>query len=508
MRRWIDTFHHSFSIRTKLLVSIILLITVIFITVSAVVLSANRNDFLHQIRATQRETTGSLRDDFLEPLLVQDLQYLMNRIHSLVGHSIASIEVYDPHFRVIASSAIERLGEIDQELAQETPILPRAARDSLPRIYLLEEGVYLAPLEIQGELLGLLRVEFDREKVAENIRANMLHVGQKLLLLFAIVFVIGVAGAILVANRLTRPIQHLRNELQQLEEEVQPDGEPAFAGTSNPADEIEQLHQGFRRMAHSLRNYLRELEQLTEEKQMMHTMAALGEVAMKVAHEIRNALYSIRGATGYLRKTVKNALVAEYTGVIEDSVTNLNNMVTSLLEYARPIEVQLTPCELQPLICKSVELLKPDLAEKGIRLSLNLPEGVQVLADPPQINQVLLNLLLNAVDAVSGEGQITISARQEGAQVIIEVADNGVGMSPEQVEKAFKPFYTDKPGGTGLGLAVAQKIVQRHHGKITITSHPGEGTRVAFSLPVAPDNALKTEHRLQSRPEPCAPSSS
>jgi signal transduction histidine kinase len=165
----------------------------------------------------------------------------------------------------------------------------------------------------------------------------------------------------------------------------------------------------------------------------------------------------------------------------------LTKIVGDLLQFARGREPHLRPVELRGLITGVFKHLSGSIDTGKVRFRLSLhPEEIVLYADQEQLEQVFINLFTNAVEAIQGEGELVVSAREEDDGVGIRLSDSGPGMSRETAEKAFEPFYTTKPRGTGLGLAIVFNIIQKHHGRITIESGEGKGTTFLISVPKNP----------------------
>lgn len=243
-----------------------------------------------------------------------------------------------------------------------------------------------------------------------------------------------------------------------------------------------------------------ENSELFEKLKERDRLQVMGEMAAGMAHEIRNPLGAIKAAGQLLEPDSLDEEQREFVEVIIEETDRLNLVLSQFLEYARPYRGSLDPCALGPVLERVATLLRADAA--GIELILDLPEGgvPEVLGDGDQLLQVCLNLGRNAVDAMDGEGRLTISARavtiDEQQRVEIAVEDDGPGISADVQRQLFVPFFTTKRRGTGLGLAICQRILQHHDSSIRVRSTPGEGTRMAFSLPVAGEHdRLSGEHR-------------
>ena len=214
-------------------------------------------------------------------------------------------------------------------------------------------------------------------------------------------------------------------------------------------------------------------------------LAAIGEMSASIAHELRTPLTSIRGFVQYLQGSNDPAEWKEYGDIIIREVDGLNRIATGLLDLARPQPLKPLPTDLNRLIEESLLLIaKPSGKEISFNCALapNLP---LLELDKGQIKQVVLNLLINAVQAIDNAGEINISTSLEAGSVLLSVRDSGCGIAPADLERIFDPFFSSKPSGTGLGLPVARRIVERHHGQLDISSDFEQGSIAHLRLPIA-----------------------
>ena len=241
-----------------------------------------------------------------------------------------------------------------------------------------------------------------------------------------------------------------------------------------------------------------ENSKLYERMRERDRLAALGEMAAGLAHEIRNPLGAIKGAAQYLDPAHLGEEDGEMLQVIIDEVDRLNSVVTQFLDYARPVKPKLVPVDVNEVIERTVKLLQVDLDE-SIVVDLQLdPSRPLAMTDAEQLKQVLVNLVQNAVQAMPAGGRITLSTGSSHDDpagfhlsgrstdfVEIRVKDTGPGLPEEHREHIFVPFFTTKKGGTGLGLAISQRIIRSHGGTISAQSRPGEGAEFLIRLPAA-----------------------
>jgi len=218
-------------------------------------------------------------------------------------------------------------------------------------------------------------------------------------------------------------------------------------------------------------------------------LAALGKMAAGVAHEVRNPLSSIKGFATLLGKRFSaGSEEAEAAGLLIREVERLNRSITELLLYARPLPLHRQPTDLNELLAASLKLMEGDARETGIDIELRTEKDMPpVQLDRDRMSQVLLNLYLNALQAMEKGGRLTVEARldTQGDRVLLSVSDTGSGIEAQNLEKILDPYFTTKPEGTGLGLALAVKIIEEHGGTITFASEVGKGTQAVIDLPIA-----------------------
>ncbi len=220
---------------------------------------------------------------------------------------------------------------------------------------------------------------------------------------------------------------------------------------------------------------------LEEELRRIERLSTLQELAIEMAHELRNPLTIIRMLLHTLR-----ADHGEDVEVIGAEVARLERLATRFLEQARPKEPAIGPIDLNDVLTRLLVLVQPKLAAGKLRVVRELaPALPPVLGDRDQLEQLFLNLVLNAIDALPPGGHLTVATRRTGTGVEAEVADDGPGIPEAVRRRLFEPFNTTKPNGMGLGLAIVRRIAEGHKATVRVESEPGQGTRFTLELPVA-----------------------
>jgi len=243
---------------------------------------------------------------------------------------------------------------------------------------------------------------------------------------------------------------------------------------------------------------LTRVEQLEERERLRDRLAAVGEMAAAIAHEVKNPLAGIEVMAGLLRRKIPEAPDAQemLTGIISDAKM-ANAIVQEVLEFVRPIRLQVERTSIADAVQAAVQHSDTKARRGSIDVAISLDDPLPLIqADGHQLTQLLSNLLINAYEAMHGTGRVTITATgarlADGAEgraaVLIEVADNGPGMPRDVADRIFEPFFTTKSQGSGLGLAIVRKIVDAHDGKIDLRTAPDGGTAIHITLPVSSEH--------------------
>lgn len=238
----------------------------------------------------------------------------------------------------------------------------------------------------------------------------------------------------------------------------------------------------------ALRESLARLETAEESLRRSERLAALGEMSAGIAHEIRNPLGIISSSAQLIDTKLAgtSAGVRQLLGIIQEESSRINDLVTDFIAFGRPAEPVLRPTDLHRLLRRVAAHGEGLARQQGVTLDVEEAEATPLFAsvDGDLMQQVLLNLLLNALAAVAPKGRIQLRAGRQGEQACLEVEDDGCGIAPELHGKIFDPFFTTKDQGTGLGLANASRIVEAHGGKLGVRSTPGAGAVFTVCLPV------------------------
>jgi len=290
-------------------------------------------------------------------------------------------------------------------------------------------------------------------------------------LLLLITLISGLLFGLGMIIRLIRPILQLKNSVDGMVGDGMVKRIPLKSN-----DEIGELSNAFNEM-------LTRLDNAIEEQERMCRLAATGELAATLAHEIKNPLNAIGGAANYIGKNIKGSLVKEFVAIITSEVSRINSLTGTLLSFSKTIEPKPEPSDINRLVNEVLYLLSKETPKLKATLKTELAEDLPLVnCDYNQIKQVVINLLINALDAIDEHGRIKIITGRKRGKTYISVKDSGRGISPEIISNIFNPFFTTKTRGTGLGLAISKKIAREHGGDLTVESTPGKGSTFTLVL--------------------------
>lgn len=331
-----------------------------------------------------------------------------------------------------------------------------------------------APIQGMGWSLAATIPSKEFRKEAETIKTHVFQV----VLLILLLTIIGVS---LLSYYLLKPIRHLVAATNRIA-----GGDLSQEIPVRSSDELGELTGAFNRM---VRNLSRTQDELIRSEKLI----SLGRLSAGVAHEIRNPLNAMKGAIVFLRKRrAEDELIREYTELVSEEIDRLNAFVTDFLTFARQSPPKLTPTDINRLILNAQGLFEEQARKRGIVFRNSLDKKMpSIMLDPHQMDQVLINLILNAMDAMPDggvilfESSITPGSGSSKAEkrVRISIKDQGTGIPDGELKNVFDPFFSTKDAGTGLGLPLSLGIVESHGGTIMVQSTQGKGTRVILEWP-------------------------
>jgi signal transduction histidine kinase len=336
-----------------------------------------------------------------------------------------------------------------------------------------------APLVDGNEVLGYIHVTFTLDDVAKTTKVNL----YKRVAVTLLIFSLGILVSLYLARKYTQPLHDVVDAAKHvaagdLTKTIEVEGE----------DEIAELTRSFNEMVEKLRQH-RELEERLRDAERL---SAVGKLASGIAHEIRNPLNFMNLSIDHIRSRLRSGQpdgIAEALALmsnIKAEIHRLNSMIENFLTVGKPLALNKSEVDLGVLIQDVVGLAHQKAVEQGVAITVADDVPIPRLqADPVQIKTCLMNVVLNAIQAMPGGGRLRIVTASRPGFVDITVSDTGPGISEEDLNRIFNPYFTTKKLGIGLGLAITKKIVEEHRGGINVLSRPHEGTDMVISLPVA-----------------------
>ena len=399
---------------------------------------------------------------------VESLKKTGIREVSIVGEDMGIIDSTDP-------KAIGKMSRI--KLPREKLIINATFGEETPGG---RSKDLVIPLTVGGDTMGYIHVRMRIDDFTETIRKNLYLRFFSTLLIFSL----GLVLAVSISSHYVRPVEDLAHAAEKVAA-----GDLSQELPVSGKDEVGRLTRSFNEMIVKLRQN-RELEDKVRESQYL---SQLGRLSSGVAHEIRNPLNFIGLAVDHLDALTdgrtpeaareKGQIIAR----IKEEIQRLNELVTNFITYGRPPELQRAPVRIPEIVESVLRMAAGRMRDQRIRCRVDFREGPQVMADPDMMRRAVLNIVVNAIDAMPNGGELHVSAgpREDGGYALA-IGDTGTGIAGEDREKIFEPYFTTKPSGLGLGLVLTRKIVEAHGGKIVVDSEPEKGTRIHVLLPAEP----------------------
>jgi signal transduction histidine kinase len=393
---------------------------------------------------------------------------------------IKSVAVISPDGRVIAHSDFRFYNSI----LSDSRIKKLLQTDkTITAVYNHPEQGWItetvAPLKIGSKRLGILKISFGTEIIREEISSVFF-----LLLILTIMLITATIIVLyLIIEKLTDSLRKLINAMDKMDFEA-----AEKIPLPNRNDEIGFLIERFENLQTRLQVSKQKLVEAQKQIYNAEKLASIGRLASGVAHEINNPLNGLRSCLYAIKKEPENLeQTKEYISLMDEGITYVENVIQKLLGFARQKSKETESVDLNEIIIKVTQLLDYKIRQKQILFSFSQFENLPVIkADPVLLQEVIMNLLINSLDAVNDHGSISIKSFHSGNKIGFEIKDNGAGIKQEDLSFIFDPFFTTKDAGegTGLGLSVSLGIVETHGGEIKVKSVPGIETVFAVYLPL------------------------
>lgn len=521
------------SLGFRLLVPLFVTVGVVLAVHAMISFRSAKEDFLAFVRADVDRTSRLVMRATHDGMLLNRKEEVRATIDRLAaGPEIAAIRVYDKKGTIMMSAHREELGrQIGLESVtcnschqrgqkKGASVLERKSLERVDDDLEVFRHLSVIPNEpscsnaachahpADQRVLGVLDLEMSMAPLEAAIRIAQKQFVWTTLTLIAI---IGLITAAVIRRVVHRPVRKLYEGTRRIA-----DGDLDTRVEVSGRHELALLAEAFNRMAEDLRTARRELTEWSQKLEdkvvekteelgraqrqalQMEKMASLGKLSATVAHELNNPLTGVLTYAGLVRRELADQPLAaemrdeltQYLSLIEKECKRCGTIVQNLLLFARPSGMDTSSVNLNQVVQRSLMLVRHHLELSGVKLQCELLSGdSRIVADEGQLQQALIALLVNAVEAMqgqqSGEGQLSVRLRGTTDAVEIEVADTGSGIAPEVLPQIFEPFFSTKEAenGVGLGLAVVYGIVQRHGGRINVQSEVGRGTVFLVRLP-------------------------
>jgi two-component system NtrC family sensor kinase len=331
------------------------------------------------------------------------------------------------------------------------------------------------PLGERGRF-GTLRVGLDES----GIRYTLTRIILSIVLMIILFVVLGIAGALILAWWVNRPIREIESAIRGFDL-----SSPVPTIDVQTGDELEGFGKSVESMMRRLKKNNEQMDILRTNLFRAERVAALGTLAAGISHEIRNPLAGLMNCLKRLSRNPDEANLQKYLPLMDSASRHIEETVSRYLLFSSAPPKESKPFCVNESAEIALALVRPRLESRAISVQVELEEGLPtVQGDPILLQQVLLNLLINAVDAIDREGTISLRTFRQNGNVVLVVGDTGSGIQKEDLDKLFDPFFTTKQGsGTGLGLTISKEIVKRLQGRIRVESESGEGTTFHIQLP-------------------------
>ncbi len=348
--------------------------------------------------------------------------------------------------------------------------LPRVQEGDLVRGAVMNA---MYPIVRDGRVIGYIWANEFTSDIQDQIAGMKWHAYMNIIA----GLLLGIAGVVFLINRFMADIDIISEGLLKLKNDLNY-RMPVLTG------EMGTISLAINEMAHGLVAQ----KKLEAQVQRAERLAGVGEVAAGLAHEIRNPLMAIRGFAQLAGEETDSATKKEYLAIIMQEADRMNRLIEQLLYLARPQDTCVTLVDVNAVLENTLLLVETQSIRRHIGISLALDMSIpKVRVDAEQMKQVLLNIVINALQAMDGPGQITIDSHYDAGQkmVCVAIGDTGKGIDPVDIPKLFDPFFTTKDNGTGLGLSVAQRLMENWDGKILVESKLGQGSKFTLVFPAA-----------------------
>jgi signal transduction histidine kinase len=508
--KYVNTYYKKIKIKlnpykqnatlTSILTSWIRLFFIFVFTIFGVAILIMYFNFSNKLNSFEKNTYEVIKESLFEnietAMLVKDLQVVRNNIDRMRDlDAINDIYLVNREMKIIMAEDINSEGTfVNYSSLQNAMNTGDELREKISSLGNYEIRMILPFKNNQrcqychstgNRVLGGLVVSF--------ATVDIISTSQRTFIFFIIFFILIIMFSVLffkkiIGKTVNEPVDILVETTKKIAT-----GNLKIKTQIDTPMEMGILANSIDKMANDIRGYINDIKKGVSEKEQIRNLAGIGEMAAKVAHEVRNPLNIIDGAIYYIQKTyANNPDFDEYVELIRENITRINNVASELLDITKSKKPELKRIELKSLLEQRIKHFTEQNLINNININLFSDKQVpQIFVDVNQIIQVIDNLIENSIDACNGgiDNTIiiqlkTISSTPMHNYVSIRIFDNGNGMAKDELQNVFTPFFTTKPKGTGLGLVIVKTIVNNHMGEIKFSSKKNFGTIVSIKLPL------------------------
>ncbi len=478
------------SLQTKFMLSVIVLFCALTASILFVIEKREAKAIFEEQEEIGIIRAKNIASMIYSPLIQGDEEGIEESIEAELDEKLKYVVVYGK-FRIPQGAT--RFIKDYEEIYEFSLLGERVDENSFvserKNLEIQDSGQFLRILEIEIPIFvtgsqdrwGSIKIGLSLEETRKEMQQTRLM----LLLIGGGGLLIGVVGAILLAQRITGPLKKLVEATVRISK-----GKLAQRIDITSQDEIGNLAKSFNKMSRQLLLTRRKMEEANIKLIQAEKLASIGRISAGIAHEIRNPLTSVKLNIQKLMQSENlNEIEKEHLDISQEGIKHMEKSIKDLLDFTRASELNVNRFSVEQVLEESIKTLVDSLELKKVNLVKNFQDELpQALVDGDKLRQVFLNILRNAHEAVEEGGQITISLsllkERPGEIIKVEIADDGCGIPEKEREIIFELFYTTKATGVGLGLAIARKIIEQHNGSIRVSENETKGASFEILIPV------------------------
>jgi len=472
----IKEYFLSISLNKKL-IGMMLFLSLILLSVLMFMYGQSEKVLLNQLESQTAELSKAIQVGVEEVTSKgsTDQMRLQTYLRQLNTKGLKEISIISNTDEIVASTNPKQVGEQVGPRKKE-----RIIKAELGEPLSKEGKVYnvILPVVAGNEHYGYIHLTINAEDFSETLKSHAI----KRIIAAALVFALGILLAVVLSWMYTKPIHNVVNAARSVAA-----GDLSTELTTDRKDEIGELTQSFNYMVQKLR----EERALEEKLREAEHLSGIAQLSRSIAHEIRNPLNFISLSIDHLKKKYLPQGDEEEQEKFETLITSikheiqrLNKLVGDFLDYGKAMKLNRRETDVGGVIHEVIELVQAKAEKDGIRIQFHEEKFPKLFVDPELIKTCLVNIILNAFQAMPAGGDLTVSTRLSNGRAHIIIEDTGIGVSPENLQKLFDPFFSTKSTGLGLGLAMTKRVVEEHGGKIDFQSAEGQGSTMTISLPL------------------------